>query len=168
MPSEEIARIDNIIFQKSWGKLQSDEIKLIRESLGFLTKSKASRFLGLNEKAFVKLEQGSYSDLNYSTDLLLRLSVFSRQNFNFIKNLHEKNFKFEPNDYEMICKNASDWNYSHISRSSHSEKFSVLSAVVYQGTISSILDTDDGKQNMSLVNNGTYAREEKVEYGTPN
>lgn len=123
VPAEEVTRIENYIFSHSWKKLTSFEIKAIRESLGFHTKSNASRFLGMNEKAFVKMEQGAYSEVNYSTDLLLRLAVFSKQNYNFIKDLHKKGFKFEKSDYEMLCDEDLMWNYKSVSKAIEPSSF---------------------------------------------
>lgn len=116
VPSEEINRVENAVDALAWEKLKPEEISMIREAMGFGTKSRASKFLGLNEKAFVKMEQGTYSDLNNSTDLLLRLAVFNKQNFNFIRDLHKNSFKFIASNYEMLCSDPAKWSYNHITK----------------------------------------------------
>lgn len=114
LPSAEEERIDLYILQKSRKFLEPEHVKLIRESLGFSTKTAAANFLTLNSKAFTKWENG-YTEPNPANDLLMRLAVFSEANFNFIKDLHAKKFVFDPLDYEMICKSdGQDWKYRPI------------------------------------------------------
>ena len=101
MPIAEEQRIDCEIATLSRLDLNRDDIILLRKALGFKTKSQASKFLCLNEKAFTKWELG-YSEPNRAYDLLLRLAAFSKDNFNFINDLHKEYFIFEPNKYELI------------------------------------------------------------------
>ncbi len=114
LPSSEEERIDLYVLQRSRKFLEPSHVKMIRESLGFSTKTSAANFLTLNSKAFTKWENG-YTEPNTANDLLMRLAVFSEANFNFIKELHTKRFAFDPVDYEMICKaTGQEWKYSSI------------------------------------------------------
>ena len=101
LPSDLENKIDREIAKRSRFDLSCDEIRLIRESLPFSTKLEVANFLSLNEKAFTKWELG-HSEPNRAYDLLLRLCAFSQRNVDFIRVLHKKNFKFDPNDYELI------------------------------------------------------------------
>ena len=101
LPLAEEQKIDHHIDSLSRFDLDMKQITLLRESLGFNTKAQAAKFLCLNEKAFTRWELG-YSCPNRAYDLLLRLAAFSKNNFNFIKEQHEKNFKFNPNDYQLV------------------------------------------------------------------
>lgn len=101
LPSDEEKRIDKEVASRSRFDLGRDEIRLIRESLPFKTKYEVAKFLSLNEKAFTKWELGR-TEPNRAYDLLLRLSVFSRENLKFIERLHKKSFRFDPGDYELI------------------------------------------------------------------
>jgi hypothetical protein len=107
LPADEAENIEGQISRLSWNTLDSEQWALIRDCLGFKTKTKASRFLGLNDKAFSKYERG-YSDPNLSIDLLVRLVIHSHENFRFIKNLHKKDFKFDPKDYQLVCEKTGD------------------------------------------------------------
>lgn len=114
LPSAEEERIDLYVLQRSRKFLEPAHVGMIRESLGFATKTAAANFLTLNSKAFTKWENG-YTEPNTANDLLMRLAVFSETNFNFIKDLHAKKFAFDPIDYEMICKaTGQEWRYSSI------------------------------------------------------
>lgn len=114
MSAEESDRIDDLIQKQAWNVLEPSQIVQVREALGFKTKTQAARFLGLNYKAFSKMELG-YNESNLSTDLLLRLIVHSAENLAFVKCLHEKNFRFDTKDYELICKNVGEkWAYQKI------------------------------------------------------
>jgi DNA-binding transcriptional regulator YiaG len=111
MPANEIENLSAAKTKANWQTLSPAEIKEIREAFGFATKTKAAQFLGLNYKAFSKSEN-EYNPLNYSTDLLLRLVAFSRANYNFVQQLHEKKFNYEPTDYELVCaKRDLKWNF---------------------------------------------------------
>ena len=101
LPNDEEKRIEQTVATRSRFDLSKDDICRLRESLGFDTKFRASKFLCLNDKAFTKWELG-YSEPNRAYDLLLRLAAFSKDNVNFIKKLHDKSFKFDPEDYELI------------------------------------------------------------------
>ncbi len=172
VPSEEISRIENIIFNKSWRKLNVEQITQIRESFGFATKSRASRFLGLNEKAFVKIEKGSYSELNLSTDLLLRLAAFSKQNFNFIKSLHDEGFAFNKFDYEMLCDSERQWNYRHISTKENVKGFYKINIDLHSGleikpgsdarTTSILIKQDSSDWYKTDLNKDAYASPPKL------
>ena len=117
LPLEEERRIDRKVATRSRFDLQTMEIRRIRESLPFNTKFEVAEFLGLNEKAFTKWELG-YSEPNRAYDLLLRLSVFSKDTFEFIKHLHQNNFEFDPRDYQLICeKDELQWNFDVITKS---------------------------------------------------
>lgn len=114
LPSAEEERIDLYVLQRSRKFLEPDQVRLIRESLGFSTKTAAANFLTLNSKAFTKWENG-YTEPNPANDLLMRLAVFSEANFNFIKDLHSKKFIFDSHDYEMLCKlQGQEWKYRSI------------------------------------------------------
>lgn len=101
----EEVRVDKAIKTASRHRLNQNEIQNVRNALGFSTRSEAACFLNLNEKAFTKWEKG-YFPMSDAYDLLLRLSVYSRTNFEFIKQLQEKQFKFEPEDYELLCEKS--------------------------------------------------------------
>jgi DNA-binding transcriptional regulator YiaG len=108
----EEVRVDKAIKSASRYRLGQKEIQSIRNALNFSTRSEAANFLSLNEKAFTKWEKG-YFPMNDAYDLLLRLSVHSRSNFEFIKQLQEKQFKFETEDYELLCeKSGLAWRYA--------------------------------------------------------
>ena len=110
LPIDQERKIDQAIAKEGRFDLLPQEISMIRESLPFSTKFQTADFLCLNEKAFTKWELG-YSGPNRAYDLLLRLSVFSRDNFAFIKHLHETNFQFDPKDYQLVCdRHNLDWN----------------------------------------------------------
>lgn len=112
LPIDQERKIDQTIAKLSRFDLQPLEVQMIRESLPFDNKFQTANFLCLNEKAFTKWELG-YSEPNRAYDLLLRLSAHSRDNFNFVKHLHETNFKFDPQDYELICnKHNMKWNFN--------------------------------------------------------
>jgi len=114
LPISEEERINDYLLRRTRHFLSPKNISLIRQSLGFSTKTAASNFLTLNSKAFTKWENG-YTEPNTANDLLLRLAVFSEKNFNFIKDLADKKFMFVPEDYELICKlNGTLWNYQEI------------------------------------------------------
>ena len=102
LPLNEEKKIDDVIASRMRFDLSTEDIALIRQALGCSTKYEVAKFLELNEKAFTKWER-EYSSPNRAYDLLLRLSVFSKENVEFIKYLHEKNFKFDKNDYQLIC-----------------------------------------------------------------
>ena len=126
LPSDVEKEIDRKIAKRSRFDLSRDEIRLIRKSLPFSTKLEVANFLSLNEKAFTKWELG-HSEPNRAYDLLLRLCAFSQRNVDFIRELHKKNFKFDPNDYELIpsklsaiSKIASTWKSKE---SSHNKNF---------------------------------------------
>jgi DNA-binding transcriptional regulator YiaG len=93
--------VDDIIAKRSFKALIPSEITLIRKCLPLKTKKAIADFMCLNEKAFVKWENG-YSTPNRAYDLLLRLIAYSEENFKFIQTLHDKNFKFEASDYHFI------------------------------------------------------------------
>lgn len=91
-----------------------EEINTIWQSLNFSTKSAAAKFLNLNSKAFTKWVNG-YSELSSAYDLLLRLAVHSKDNFNFIQYLHDKNFKFDKEDYQLVSESLGcSWNFQNI------------------------------------------------------
>lgn len=104
-------RVDNLVASLSRHRLNAKLIENIRVALDFPTRSSAAHFLNVNEKAFTKWEKG-YSQISDAYDLLLRLSIFSRQNYEFIQKLHEKKFKFEMEDYELLCdKFGLEWSF---------------------------------------------------------
>lgn len=108
----EEVRFDKAVKSASRHRLVSSEIQAIRNALGFSTRSETASFLNLNEKAFTKWEKG-YFPMSDAYDLLLRLTVHSRSNFEFIKHLQEKQFKFEVEDYELLCeKQGVAWRYA--------------------------------------------------------
>lgn len=112
LPIDQERRIDQTVANETRFDLMPSEISLIRESLPFSTKFQTANFLCLNQKAFTKWELG-YSGPNRAYDLLLRLSVFSRQNFAFIQHLHETNFQFNPDDYQLICDHHNlEWSFN--------------------------------------------------------
>lgn len=112
LPSDQERKIDKITAERSRYDLVSDEIRTIRESFPFDNKFQVANFLCLNEKAFTRWELG-YSEPNRAYDLLLRLSAHSVDNFNFVKHLHETNFKFDASDYELVCEKKNlNWKFS--------------------------------------------------------
>lgn len=114
MAQAESDRIDEEIAKKQKIPLKKSEINTILQALDFPTKTSAANFLNLNSKAFTKWANGS-SDLSASNDLLLRLAVYSKQNFDFIKHLHDTNFRFDGQDYELICdKFGGSWKFQNI------------------------------------------------------
>jgi len=111
IPYLEEKRVSAIVASRSRHRMDASLIETFRTALGLPTRSDASLFLNLNEKAFTKWENG-YTEINDAYDLLLRLSVYSRENYEFIKRLHEKQFRFDPEDYELICElSGKKWNY---------------------------------------------------------
>ncbi|MEK2643883.1 type II toxin-antitoxin system MqsA family antitoxin [Bdellovibrio sp. BCCA] len=111
IPYAEEQRVSNLVASLSRHRLNAKLIENIRTALDFPTRSSAAHFLNVNEKAFTKWEKG-YSPISDAYDLLLRLSIFSRQNYEFIQKLHEKKFKFEVEDYELLCdKFGLEWRY---------------------------------------------------------
>lgn len=114
IPASEEERVNQYVLKRSREFLEAEQVKLIREALGFTMKSSAANFLTLNSKAFTKWEHG-YTEPNTANDLLMRLAVFSEQNYKFISDLHEKKFKFDPLDYELIAKKLDGvWNYGAV------------------------------------------------------
>lgn len=112
LPTSEEEKISAYITRHSRFYLDQEQVGAIREALGFATKTAAANFLTLNSKAFTKWENG-YTNPNTSSDLLMRLAVFSEANFNFIKALQAKKFAFDPNDYELLCKSTrQNWNFN--------------------------------------------------------
>ena len=105
----ELKRIQTTIEKNQNEVLSPELIKMIRESLPISSKQDLSAFLCLNEKAFVKWEKG-YTELNRAYDLLIRLIARSQDNFNFVQELHNKKFKFDPKDYHFTKKNKSKFN----------------------------------------------------------
>ena len=93
--------VDNHISKVLHKPLSTEEIQVIRKSLPFRTKKQLADFLCLNEKAFVRWEKG-YNRPNLAYDLLLRLVAFSEENYLFMKTLHEKNFRFDQQDYYFV------------------------------------------------------------------
>src|SRR3989338_1445032 len=102
LPHDQEEKIDLIVARRTNHTLTPDEIALIRQSLPFRTKFDAAKFLGLNSKAFTKWE-GGYTELNQAYDILLRLVAFDRRNLQFLNELHAKKFRFDLNDYQLIC-----------------------------------------------------------------
>jgi putative zinc finger/helix-turn-helix YgiT family protein len=100
---EQLKRIRSEVDRLQYELLSPEQIKMIRESLPISTKRELSEFLCLNEKAFVKWEKG-YTELNRANDLLIRLIARSRENFDFVKELHDKKFRFELSDYSFLKK----------------------------------------------------------------
>lgn len=101
MSSAEWKKVEGAVERARYEVLTPGQIREFRESLPFKTKKELASFLCLNEKAFVKWEKG-YSEPNRAYDLLLRLAARSRENFEFIKNLHDKHFKFDKKDYHFL------------------------------------------------------------------
>lgn len=111
IPAAEVARVEDLVFQKSFKLLTEEQIRLLRESLGLANKSIAARLLGLNTKAFVKLEKGAGKH-NFSTDLLIRLVAHNKKNLKFLKDLKKKSYRFDVGDYEMLSKShGRSWTY---------------------------------------------------------
>lgn len=102
LPLDEEERIDLTVARESRYIIQPKEIACIRDSFSFKTKAQAANFLCLNSKAFIKWENG-HSEPNFAYDLLLRLVAFSRKNFEFVEYLHQKQFKFDEGDYELVA-----------------------------------------------------------------
>lgn len=102
VPAAQVARIEDLVFQESYQALSSEQIRELRESYGVANKTVAARLLGLNEKAFVKLEK-SGGRQNFSTDILIRLAAFRKENLDFLKELQKKSFRYDPDDYELVC-----------------------------------------------------------------
>lgn len=117
LPIDQEKKIDRYVENERRFYLEDVDIALIRDSLPFDTKKEAADFLCLNEKAFTKWENG-YTEPNKAYDLLLRLAVFSKKNFNFIKHLHSTAFRFERTDYELVCEKLSlAWNFEVLTNS---------------------------------------------------
>lgn len=111
VPASEVARVEDLVFQKSFNLLTEEQIRILRESLGLANKSIAARLLGLNTKAFVKLERGAGKH-NFSTDLLIRLVAHNKENLRFLKDLKKKSYRFDVSDYEMLSKShGRSWTY---------------------------------------------------------
>lgn len=111
LPIDQERKIDRAVARESRFDLLPDQISLIRQSLPFDNKFEAADFLCLNEKAFTKWELG-VSEPNRAYDLLLRLAVYSRDNLAFVRHLHEKNFRFDLSDYQVICDQYDlKWNF---------------------------------------------------------
>lgn len=105
-------RVDKAVKSAARYRLQQKEIEDIRKSLNFPTRAEAAQFLNLNEKAFTKWEKG-YFPLSDAYDLLLRLAVYSKSNYEFIHQLQTKQFEFEIEDYELLCeKHGKTWRYA--------------------------------------------------------
>ncbi len=102
LPSKEEERIRSVIKKRTKHLITPKQIKMVREALPDMTKMEAANFFNMNSKAFIKWEKG-YTEPNAAYDLLLRLAAYSKDNVKFIKSLHEKNFAFEPEDYELVC-----------------------------------------------------------------
>lgn len=103
VPAAQVARIEDLVFQESYQTLSSAQIRELRESYGVANKTAAARLLGLNEKAFVKLEK-SGGRQNFSTDILIRLVAFRKENLDFLKELQRKSYRYDPDDYELVCR----------------------------------------------------------------
>ncbi|WP_290736386.1 type II TA system antitoxin MqsA family protein [Halobacteriovorax sp. JY17] len=103
----ESKRVGKWIAKERFTPLSREEIKRLRESLPVGTKTELAELLCLNEKAFVKWEKG-YNEPNKANDLLLRLIARSRDNFDFVKSLHKKNFKFDASDYFWLQVNEEE------------------------------------------------------------
>lgn len=155
LPHSEEERIDLVVLQRSRNFLKPDQIAKIREALGFSTKTAASNFLTLNSKAFTKWEQG-YTEPNTANDLLMRLAAFSEANFNFIKDLHNKKFAFDSQDYELICKSTNqEWNYKTINITSSTVDYKLNSGSLFENSQSpyALLKTAEVSTSISEYQN---------------
>ena len=94
-------RIERDIFKVIYTPISQDNISKLRNALPIKTKKGLANFLCLNEKAFVHWENGNGAP-NPAYDLLLRLIARSEDNFKFVKELHQKGFKFDPKDYYFL------------------------------------------------------------------
>ncbi len=159
LPTAEEDRIEKYILQKSRNYLKVDEIELLRKAMNFSTKTAAANFLTLNSKAFTKWEN-SYTDLNSANDLLLRLAVFSDSNFNFIKELHNKKFQFDPNDYQLVSRlMGGEW--KHLSAQIHSSSndtytSSALAAPSAQPSYGAIHQLDISATTKQVISGKSY------------
>ncbi|EPZ49851.1 zinc finger/helix-turn-helix protein, YgiT family [Bacteriovorax sp. BAL6_X] len=103
MSGAQIKALNEKIEELSYESLTPARIAEIRESMPFKTKADAAKFFCFNHKAFIKWEKG-YSSPNKSADLLMRLVARSEENFNFVKELHDKAFRFDLADYHFLVK----------------------------------------------------------------
>lgn len=94
-------KIERDIFKEVYIPIAPNNITKLRNALPIKTKKGLANFLCLNEKAFVHWENGNGKP-NPAYDLLLRLIARSEDNFKFVKELHEKGFKFDPKDYYYL------------------------------------------------------------------
>lgn len=98
----DLDKIEDEVTKRKRHQLQKDELAILMKSLGLPTLHATAKFLNLNSKAFTKWLR-NYSGISSSNDLLIRLALYSRKNFDFINYLHRKNFQFDPSDYELVC-----------------------------------------------------------------
>jgi DNA-binding transcriptional regulator YiaG len=132
LTSDQVERIDLYVARRTRHTLNQEQIRSIREALPFKTKADTADFLLLNSKAFIKWENG-YSEANSAYDLLLRLVAFDQRNLCFIKYLHQKQFRFDPTDYQLICqKQGLPWLYPTLSIVSESYPAATFAAETSQ------------------------------------
>ncbi|MGR3221044.1 MAG: hypothetical protein ACUZ8H_14695 [Candidatus Anammoxibacter sp.] len=106
LPSRGEERIYSVIRSRARYSLTSEEVKMIRETLlPDMTKMEAADLFNLNASTFIKLENSAKcTATNTAFDLLLRLIAYKKDNLEFIKKLHKKNFAFDLRDYELDSK----------------------------------------------------------------
>lgn len=115
MPGREDDRIRSYISKYSVEVATPPMIARLREiigkAIGAHTKTSVAEFLLLNAKAFSRWETGK-DEISPAYDLLLRLAAHSKENVEFIQNLHSKGFAFEENDYEVSYSSVIEGRFS--------------------------------------------------------